>query len=155
EILAQRKAEPGAEADRVGLVRDIARRQLLLVEYVNAPRHPITEEVRVHGRHRPTLRILAVLYRDLSEEAEPEHVALGDADLSQESGGGRIPAGDGEFAGRLLLDVDVDHVSIRSRTGFGRYSHGLEIREILQTPLRQIDQRAIVGIPFRKVELAP
>src|SRR6516164_2803578 len=155
EILAQRKAEPGAEADRVGLVRDIARRQLLLVEHVDAPRHPITEEVRVHVRHRRTLRILAVLYRDLSEQTAPEQIAFRDAHLSQESVGGRITAGDGELAGRLLLDIDVDNDSIGSRTGFGRYSHGLEIREILQTPLGPIDKRAIVGITFRKVELAP
>src|SRR4029450_278929 len=38
---------------------------------------------------------------------------------------------------------------------FGRYLHGLEIREILQTPLGPIDERAIVGITFRQVEFAP
>src|SRR5262249_12811174 len=45
--------------------------------------------------------------------------------------------------------------SIRSRARLGRYLHGLEIREILQTPLGPIDERAIVGITFRQVEFAP
>src|SRR5262249_7194324 len=132
-----------------------ARRQLLLVEHVDAHRQPITEEVGIHVRHRGTFRILAVLYCDLPEQTAAEQFALRDADLSQESVSGRITAGDGELAGRLFLDVDVDNDSIGSRARFGRYLHGLEIREILQTPLGPIDERAIVGITFRQVEFAP
>src|SRR5262249_1115876 len=56
---------------------------------------------------------------------------------------------------RLFLDVDVDNDAIGSRARFGRYLHGLEIREILQTPLGPIDERAIVSITFRQVEFAP
>src|SRR5262245_65862612 len=95
EILAQRKAEPGAEADRVGLVRDIARRQLLLVEHVDAPRHPITEEVRVHVRHRRTLRKLAVLYRDLSEQTATAQIELRVAHFFHASVHRRMTEGDG------------------------------------------------------------
>ena len=126
----------------------------MLVEYVDAPCHPITEEVRIHVRHRGTLRILAVLHRDLSEQTASEQVALRDADLCQESVGGRIAAGDGELAGRLLFEVDVENDSIGSRAGFGRYLDGLEIREVLQAPLGPIDERAIVGITLRNVEFA-
>ena len=127
----------------------------MLVEYVDAPCHPITEEVRIHVRHRGTLRILAVLHRDLSEQTASEQVALRDADLCQESVGGRIAAGDGELAGRLLFEVDVENDSIGSRAGFGRDLDALEVVEVLQAPLGAVDQHAIIRIALRDIELAP
>ena len=99
--------------------------------------------------------ILAVLYRDLSEQAPAEQISLGDADFTEEAIRGRIPARNREFTGRLLLDVHIENDTIGSRSRLGRYLHALEIREVLQPPLGPIDEGPIVGVALGEVELAP
>src|SRR5262249_21962091 len=154
EVFAQRKAEPCGKADRIRLVRDVAGRKLLPVEGVDAPRHAITEEVRIHVGDRQAFRVLAVLDRDLPEQPAAEQVAFGDADFAHESIRGRIAARNRKFTGRLLFDVDVENDAIGSRAWVGRYLDAFEITEVLEASLGPIYQRAIVGIAFHDVEFA-
>jgi hypothetical protein len=82
EIFAQRKAEPAAEAHRLGLVGDIVRRVLLLVEEIEPECDPIAQEIGIHERHVGAAGVLAVLNGGLSVVAATKQVALGDADLA-------------------------------------------------------------------------
>jgi hypothetical protein len=128
---------------------------LLLVEQVEPERHAITEKIRVDERNLGAAGILAVLYRDLSEQTAPEQVALGDADLPDESVRGGVAARDREFTRRLLLHVDVENDPIRRRARLSRYLDALEVSEILQSSLGAIDERTVVSIAFSEVEFAP
>ena len=155
QVLAQRQAKSQAAAEcpvLVGLVVGLVR---LLGEQVDAEQHALVEEVGLgEGQFEPA-RILPVLDRRLGVLTATEQVALGDAYLGEEAFGGRIAARDREFAGRLLLDVDIDHDPVGRRAGLVRDLDGLEEVEVLEPPLGAVDQDAIVGIALGDLELAP
>src|SRR4029077_15461139 len=155
DVFTQLKAQSRPEADRLGLVRHIARGVLLLVEQVEPGRHAIAEKIRIDERKLGAARILAVLYRDLSEQTAPAQIALGAADLPDESVRGGVAARDREFTRRLLLHIDIENDAIRRRARLGRYLDALEVGEILQSSLGAIDERTIVGIALGEVEFTP
>ena len=87
--------------------------------------------------------------------AAAEQVALADADFGDEAVGGRIAAGDRELAGRLLFHVDIEDDAVGRRARLVGDLHVLEVVEVLQPPLGAVDQRAVVGVAFGDIELAP
>src|SRR5262245_63994385 len=128
---------------------------LLLVEQVDPERPEINGKIGIAEPNLGAAGILAVLDRDLSEQTAPEQVALGDADLPDESVCGGVAARDREFTRRLLLHVDIENDAIRCRARLGRYLDALEVGEILQASFGAIDERSVVGVAFGEVEFAP
>jgi hypothetical protein len=55
----------------------------------------------------------------------------------------------------LLFHVDIEDDAIGRRARLRRDPHHLEIAQVLEPPLGAADERPVVGIAFREIELAP
>src|SRR5262249_3351126 len=154
EVLAQRQAEAEAAAHGVRIVGLKIALQRLLGEDVDAGQDAVIEEIRVREAEVEAAGVLAVLHRALDEVPASEQVALGDADLGEEALLSRIAARDGELAGGLLFDVDIDDDAVGRRARFVGDADGLEVVEVLQPSLAAIDEHTVVGVALGEVEFA-
>jgi hypothetical protein len=82
-------------------------------------------------------------------------IALADRNFADDAVRRGIAAAHRELAGQLLDDIDIDQHPVRGRAGLVGDAHALEIAEIVQPPLRPVDQDAVIGIAFEQIELAP
>ena len=135
----------------VGYVR---RRQALPREQVDAAGHAVAEQKGLDKRQIDAARILAKAHRRLGELAAAHEVAVGNADLGEETVGGGVAARDGELAGRHFLDVDIDDDPVGCRARLVGDLYRLEIVQVLQPALGAVDQRAIIGIALADIEFA-
>ena len=155
EIFAQRHAEFQIGADRLGTVGEIRAGQRLPTKQVDAAGKALIEKIRFDETKLGAANILAVRDRSLAVAAGSQEIAFGNRHLRHEAVCGRIAAHDRKVAGRLFLDIDVDHDAIRRRTGLVCDLHGFEKAETFDPALGAIDQGAIVGVAFGNIELAP
>ncbi len=95
------------------------------------------------------------MHAGFGKQAAAEEVTLGYADFTHGAVGGRIAARDREIAGGFLLEIHDENHAVARRTGLGGDFHALEEIQVLQPALGTIDQRPVVGIAFRNIELAP
>src|SRR5258708_37154977 len=113
-------------------------------KYAGADPQTLTEEMGQDERQNKPARARAVLERGARDLAAPEQVALPDAHFADHAVGGRIAARERELAGRLLLDVDIDHDAVGRRARLIVDLDVLEVVEVPQTALAAIDERPVV-----------
>ena len=128
---------------------------VLTAEQFDSGRDLGAEKIRFGRGQIDPARILAVGEGSLDVLARTVEIALGDLDLDERAVGGRVAAGNVEIAGCLVNRLDIEDDMVRCGAGLARYFHGFEVVQILQAPFGPVDQRFVVGIAFRDIELAP
>src|SRR5207248_8125082 len=124
QVFAQSEAQPGAEAQRLGAVRDEIVGELFAIKNIEAAGNAIVQQIGVDERQRAAAGVLAILHRRLGEQAAAEEVTLGNADFAQRTVRGRITTRYREVAGRFLLELNDEHHAIARGTPSGRDLHG-------------------------------
>jgi len=126
----------------------------LLAEHVDPGRCAAAEEIGLDVTDARGLDVFAVGHRSLHAPAGSHQVALAHAHFGQQPVDRGIAAGNGEVAGELLLDLDVDDDAVGSRTRLLGDFDALEVIQVLQAPLGAIDQYLVEGVALGDFELA-
>src|SRR5262249_55454462 len=154
QVLAQRQSPFDRAAIGLRAVRQIRAGERLFREQIDAHARSKIEKIWLRVTEFDAADKLAIGHASLGKAAGTQQVAFGHRNFRQPAVGGRIAALNGEVAGRLLLDVDVDDDAIRRRARLVSDFHVLEEVQTFDAPLGAIDQRAIVRIAFVDIEFA-
>src|SRR6185312_4874922 len=157
--LTQRFGELITRAQRaaIGLLLITRKRRVVALqgEEVEARGEVAIEEVRLGEAEIDLLRQISDRRVDAQILAASQQVALVDADIGERTIRGRIADADLEFAGRLLLDIDMDDRLVR-RAALGVGDIDLfEEAEIVEPLLRAMQLGRIEGVALDQTELAP
>ena len=129
--------------------------KLLLGEKAEAAADPVSEQVRIGEAELGAALKLPVGNRGAYILALAEEVFFADRNFGEPARGGRIAAGDREFAGELVFDFDVEDHAVGRRPRLVGDLHGLEIAEVFEPAFGPVDERAIVWIALVDIEFAP
>src|SRR5581483_886195 len=153
-FLGERKAKPELRTDRARFIVRISGGVVLPGEKIDAPEHAIAEQIGLRIGQVDTFGLFTIRDGNLGVFALSHQVSFADAYRGEKSDGGGITALNGEFAGCVLFDVDVQDHAVGRRAAFVGDLDRLEIAEVLQPPFGAIYQCAIVGVAFADIEFA-
>ena len=125
---------------------------MLALIQVEAERDAVVEQIRFDERQRITTGILAVGHRRLGVQTSTKEVTFGNADFRERTVRRRVTARYREVAGGFFFEVDDQNHTVAGGAGLGDDLHVFEEVEVLQSPFGAIDQRAVIGVAFGKIE---